>query len=109
MEPINTEKIVENHEQRIQELERYRTEQEKSNLEIKLKLTETEKTVMKESNKQQALVQKLIDHILNNDTFSRKEKTETRKFNQEMLWKTLAILLGSGGILCLIIQALLHK
>ncbi|MEK4922402.1 hypothetical protein MKX78_10820 [Cytobacillus sp. FSL R5-0569] len=86
---------VDDHENRIQSLEQYRLEQEKLNSEIRNKLTETEMTVLKESGKQQEMTQKLLDHVLNG-----------KKFSQEQFWKLGFILLGSGGLIYIIVEAL---
>lgn len=105
-EGLTLEKKVENHEERLQELEKYRVEQEKLNTEIRNQLTVTENTVLKESGKQQEMTQKLIDHVLENDTFSRQSANDRKNFTQQQIWKVAGVLAGSGGLLYLLIEKL---
>ncbi|MCM3030394.1 MULTISPECIES: hypothetical protein [unclassified Niallia] len=98
------EKQVENHEERIKVLEERQKEQEKLNQDIRNKLTETENTVLKESGKQQEMTQKLLDHVLKNDTFSRKSADSRKRYTQQQIWKFLGILAGSGGVLYLLFE-----
>lgn len=108
-EVLTLEKQVENHEERLQELEKYRVEQEKLNTEIRNQLTVTENTVLKESGKQQEMTQKLIDHVLENDTFSRQSANDRKNFTQQQIWKVTLALAGSGGLLYLLIEKLFTK
>lgn len=108
-EGLTLEKKVENHEERLQILEKYRVEQEKLNTEIRNQLTVTENTVLKESSKQQEMTQKLIDHVLENDTFSRQSANDRKNFTQQQIWKVAGVLAGSGGLLYLLIEKLFTK
>ncbi|MEM5598422.1 hypothetical protein AAHB53_22690 [Niallia circulans] len=108
-EGLTLEKKVENHEERLQELEKYRVEQEKLNTEIRNQLTVTENTVLKESGKQQEMTQKLIDHVLENDTFSRQSANDRKNFTQQQIWKVAGVLAGSGGLIYLLIEKLFTK
>lgn len=86
---------IDNHEERIKSLEEYRLQQEKMNMEIKNKLTDTEMTVLKESGKQQEMTQKLLDHVLNSKSFAQRE-----------FWKLAGVAIGSGGVLYILVEAL---
>lgn len=108
-EGLTLEKKVENHEERLQELEKYRIEQEKLNTEIRNQLTVTENTVLKESGKQQEMTQKLIDHVLENDTFSRQSANDRKNFTQQQIWKVAGVLAGSGGLLYLLLEKLFTR
>ena len=109
MEELTLEAKVENHEERLKSLEEYREKQEKLNGDIRNKLTETENTVLKESGKQQELTKKLIDHVLENDTFSRQSANARKVYTQEQIWKAVGLLVGSGGVIYLFIEALFTK
>lgn len=89
---------LDDHESRIKSLEEYRVQQEKLNMEIKNKLTDTEMTVLKESGKQQEMTQKLLDHVL-----------KSKSFAQEQYWKIAGLLAGSGGLLYLLFEAFVKK
>lgn len=97
----------EDHEVRLQSLEAYRLEQERMNGEIRNQLTTTENTVLKESNKQQELTQKLLNHVLENDISSRKHSRETKAYTQQQIWKLVGAAVGSGGLLVYILQQLI--
>ncbi len=103
--PKTMEEKVENHEERIKALEDYQQKQEKLNNEIKSQLFATENTVLKESGKQQDLVQKLLDHVLEEDREDRKSSRDRKTYTQQQIWKALGIICGSGGILFLLIKS----
>jgi len=109
MDVKTLESKVDDHEERIKELEASKLEQEKLNIEIRNKLTETENTVLKESGKQLDLSQKLLDHVLKNDSSSRKAADTRKNYKQKQTWKVIGILTGSGGILYLLIENLISK
>lgn len=98
---------VENHEGRIQLLEKHQLEQEKINSEIRNQLTTTEMTVLKESGKQQDLSKQLLDHFLSNDKMSRKSYHERKAYSQQQIWKLLLALAGSGGLIYLLVENIL--
>ena len=106
---LTLEKQVENHEERILVLEKQREEQEKLNAEIRTQLFATENTVLKESGKQQEMTQKLLDHVLDNDTVSRQSANDRKVYTQQQIWKVAGILAGSGGILYLLAEKLLTQ
>ncbi len=98
------EERVDNHEGRIKALEDYQKEQEKLNQEIKTQLLATENTVLKESGKQQDLVQKLLDHVLEEDKEDRKTSRDSKTYTQQQIWKLAVALAGSGGLLYLLLE-----
>ncbi|WP_342025717.1 hypothetical protein AADC60_24460 [Cytobacillus pseudoceanisediminis] len=98
MEEMDVPQRLDDHESRIKSLEEYRVQQEKLNMEIKNKLTDTEMTVLKESGKQQEMTQKLLDHVL-----------KSKSFAQEQYWKIAGLLAGSGGLLYLLFEAFVKK
>ncbi|AAU85103.1 hypothetical protein BCBBV1cgp56 [Bacillus phage BCASJ1c] len=104
-EDLEMRNRVDDHENRIQSLESYRVEQEKINSEIRQQMTSTENTVLKESSKQQELSQRLLDHVLENDIYSRKSVRERKEYTQKQVWKIAGILAGSGGLLYLLIES----
>ncbi|MET3507022.1 hypothetical protein [Halalkalibacter oceani] len=97
--------VVQDHENRIQSLEIYRQEQELANSELKLQLAETEKTVLKESGKQQELSQQLLNHVLKNDVYAR----EHRRYTHQQIWKLLGLLVGSGGLIYLLVDSFINR
>ncbi|OLS34174.1 hypothetical protein BTR22_18975 [Alkalihalophilus pseudofirmus] len=98
---------IEDHEGRIQTLEAQRIEQEKINNEIRNQLTTTENTVLKESGKQQELSQRLLDHVLKNDLSSRVSDRKRKAYTQQQIWKTVGLLIGSGGLIFLLVEKLI--
>ncbi|MGD6899351.1 hypothetical protein [Bacillus infantis] len=98
MEEMDVPQRLDDHESRIQSLEAYRIEQEKQNAEISRKLSETENTVLKESGKQQEMTQKLLDHVL-----------KTKSYAQQQFWKVAGAAVGAGGVIYLVIQAVVNK
>ncbi|MEK4650854.1 hypothetical protein [Niallia sp. FSL W8-0954] len=103
------EEIVDDHEGRIKALEDYQKEQEKLNQEIKTQLLATENTVLKESGKQQGLVQKLLDHVLEEDKEDRKSSRNNKTYTQQQIWKIAGVLAGSGGLFYLLLEKLLAR
>ncbi|OLS35795.1 hypothetical protein BTR22_14265 [Alkalihalophilus pseudofirmus] len=104
LEDVQMKRIVDDHEGRIQTLEAQRIEQEKINNEIRNQLTMTENTVLKESGKQQELSQRLLDHVLQNDLSSRVSDRKRKAYTQQQIWKMVGLLLGSGGLIFLLIE-----
>lgn len=103
-EDLDVHERIDNHEGRIQLLEQHQAEQEKMNGEIRNQLTATENTVLKESGKQQDLVQRLLNHVLDNDVYTRKGIRDRKKYTQQQLWKFLIALGGSGGLIYLLVD-----
>lgn len=100
--------VVQDHEIRIQSLEEHRQRQELAHSELKLQLAETEKTVLRESGKQQELSQKLLNHVLDNDVYARQYAREYRRYTQQQLWKLLGLLAGSGGLIYLLVDSFIN-
>lgn len=105
-EEVDVHEKLENHEGRLQNLEKHQLEQEKINQDIRNQLTTTELTVVKESGKQQELTQRLLDHVLQNDISTRKGIRDRKMFSLQQMWKLAGVLAGGGSVIYLLIDRL---
>lgn len=88
------ESIVQDHEQRILQLEQNYSEVRKEIAGVQTSQYRIETTVLKESQEQKQLLNKLIDYHL-----------DTKRFNLDKKWQFLLTAIGSGGLIYFIVEA----
>lgn len=114
------ERMVQDHEKRIINLEEGQTQLQQSQAETneavkaiqkendsnRHSMLKLENTVLQSNKEQKELLNKLIDYSLNTSTKEKEREYDLKKINLVNKWQVALTLVGSGSILILIIQLL---
>lgn len=115
------ERTVADHEKRITKLEDdvnqlkendHRSEVRFLQLETKVEsvnssISEVKSTVLEEGKERKKESERLLEHVLDNDAYSRKHRRNIESNRQALFWKWLMRISVSGGVLFYIIEKLI--
>ncbi|EAF8898017.1 hypothetical protein A2G24_00940 [Listeria monocytogenes] len=117
------ERTVAEHENRITKLETEVTQlkendhkQEMRYLQLEARvesvnsaISEVKTTVLEEGKERKKEADRLLDHVLNNDVYSRQHKRDMETTRQELFWKWFMRISVAGGALTLLIEWFINK
>lgn len=114
MEEISNK--LDNHETRIKELEENRRQSEMKFLQLESKVDtinmgvmEVKNTVLEEGKERRKESDKLLKHVLDNDSHSRKHKRNIEMKRQDYVWRWITRATVAGGLIYFIVELVLKK
>lgn len=117
------ERTVQDHEKRITKLEDdvnqlkendHRQEVRFLQLETRVEsvnsaISEVKNTVLEEGKERKKEADRLLDHVLNNDVYSRQHKRTMESTRQELFWKWFMRISVAGGVLTILVEWFINK